>query len=103
MKSYYYFKNKNENDGIKFFTQWFVPLLLVNRLCRKLNEMQFEFGVITQSLVLEGLSESRLTPLEKEEKFLFIGRQQIKHWLIDIKIIPANFLFYQQTRLFYSR
>ena len=65
-----------------------------NGLYRKLNEMQFEFGVITQSLVLEGLSESRLTPLEKEEKFLFIGRQQIKQWLIDIKIIPANFLFF---------
>jgi ABC-type multidrug transport system fused ATPase/permease subunit len=38
-----------------------------NGLYRKLNEMQFEFGVVTQSPVVEGLSDSGLTALEKEE------------------------------------
>jgi hypothetical protein len=36
------------------------------RPCRKLNEMQFEFGVVTQSLKVEGLSAGGLSPLEEE-------------------------------------
>jgi len=36
-----------------------------NGLYRKLNDMQFDFGVVTQSPVVEGVSAT--TPLEEEE------------------------------------
>jgi ABC-type multidrug transport system fused ATPase/permease subunit len=37
-----------------------------NGLYRKLNDMQFDFGMVTQSPAVEGLSASRRTPLEEE-------------------------------------